>query len=47
MVNTVREISRVEIPKKNAESAKKQNSVYSRVDILLMVAQNSTMHSIF
>ena len=44
---TVREISRVEISKKLLSQQKNYETVFSRVDILLMVAQNPTIHSIF
>ena len=41
------EILRVKILKKTAELAKYQNLVFSRVDILLIVAQNPIIHNIF
>ena len=45
---TVREISRMEV-KKTVEFAKKtkKNTVFLRIDILLIVAQNPTIHRIF
>ena len=44
---TVLEILRVKISKNYRVSKKNPNRVYSRVDILLMVAQNPIIHSIF
>ena len=43
---TVREISRMEV-KKTVEFAKKKNTLFLRIDILLIVAQNPTIHRIF
>ena len=44
---TVREVLRVEISKNCKVSKKYKNSVFSGVNILLMVAQNSIIHNIF
>ena len=44
---TVSEISSVEVSKNCRVSKRYQNPVFSKVDILLMIAQNQMTHSIF